>query len=311
MDKGAPALREADCALTVPPINDAGYIEHLLALCRQHQIRLLLSVNDLELPLLAEHRSRFHDVGTIVVIGSPEAVHICFDKWATFQFLQKHNLPAPATFTSLDEARQALRSNEISFPLVIKPRWGTASLCVEYAEDQEELEWAYQLVHKKLMRTILAEISATDLQRSVLIQEGLVGYEYVLDIVNDLQGHHVATFVKKKLSHSMEPGGAYRTVTVESPPLEELGRAIGEKLGHLGVVDCDAFISQGRCYALEMNPRFGGGYPFTHVAGVNVPAALIAWARGEQPDPRWLEIEQGVESIKCEQLVVVSRETAD
>ena len=262
MDGDAPALREVDDSFVVSPIDDPGYIEHLLALCQQYRVRLLVSVNDLELPLLAEHRSRFSDIGTIVVVSSPTVINTCFDKWATFEFLKQHELPAPATFTSLDEVGQAILQDKVSFPLVVKPRWGTASLCVEYAHDQEELELAYRLVHKKLSRTILAGISATDPERSVLVQEQLLGQEYVLDIVNDLDGRYVTTFVKKKLSHSMEAGGAYRTITVENPPLEQLGRTIGEQMGHVGMMDCDAFVSQGRCYALEMNPRFGGGYPF-------------------------------------------------
>ena len=307
LDKDAPAFQEADRAFAVPPISDAGYMEHLVALCQRHQVRLLVSVNDLELPLLAKQRPRFLDVGTIAVVSLPEVIDVCFDKWATFEFLKKNGLRAPATFISLDETRQAILQDEISFPLVVKPRWGTASLCVEYAYDLQELEWVYWMVHRKLSRTILADISATDREHSVLIQEQIVGHEYVLDIVNDLKGRYVTTFVKKKLSHSMEPGGTYRTVTVQEPSLEQLGKAIGERLGHVGTLDCDAFISEGHCYALEMNPRFGGGYPFSHLAGVNVPAALIAWARGEEPDPGWLEIEYGVKMVKCERLVVLSR----
>ena len=38
-----------------------------------------------------------------------------------------------------------------------------------------------------------------------------------------------------------------------------------------------------------------------------MPAALIAWARGEQPDASWLKIEQGVKSVKCEQIIVLAR----
>ena len=36
-----------------------------------------------------------------------------------------------------------------------------------------------------------------------------------------------------------------------------------------------------------------GGYPFSHVAGFNFPAALIAWANGEDLDSRWPTIQPG------------------
>ena len=35
-------------------------------------------------------------------------------------------------------------------------------------------------------------------------------------------------------------------------------------------------------YILEMNARFGGGYPFSHMAGVNLPKAIIHWLNDEE-----------------------------
>jgi carbamoyl-phosphate synthase large subunit len=52
-------------------------------------------------------------------------------------------------------------------------------------------------------------------------------------------------------------------------------------LGHIGNLDCDIFESDGRYYLLEMNPRFGGGYPFSHVAGANYPDAICTWIEGK------------------------------
>ena len=54
---------------------------------------------------------------------------------------------------------------------------------------------------------------------------------------------------------------------------------------HIGNLDVDVFVKNDKYYVLEMNARFGGGYPFSHVAGANVPLALVQWLKGEQPDP--------------------------
>jgi carbamoyl-phosphate synthase large subunit len=63
-------------------------------------------------------------------------------------------------------------------------------------------------------------------------------------------------------------------------------------------------------FVLEMNPRFGGGYPFSHVAGANLPAALVAWVTGQPINPNWLTIKSDVLSSKCARLVTHKRKYA-
>lgn len=299
----APALQEADKGFLLPPVNQIDYFDILLDLCQQHQVRLLLPLNDLELPLLARQRDRFLKVGTLAVVSSPEIIDTCYDKWATFKFLESYGIPAAKTYLSLVEARQALEQGEISFPLVVKPRWGSASIGITYPKDDEELELTYRFVKKLLAKTFLAEISASDPERCVLIQERLSGQEYGFDVINNLEGSYTTTFVKRKLA--MRAGETDRAVTVENNELKKLGEKIGQTLGHVGNLDCDVIVGQkGHC-VIEMNPRFGGGYPFSHLAGANLPAALIAWANGEKPDLRWLKIEGNQTISKCERLVTI------
>ena len=299
----APALQAADKAFVVPPINDKQYFDHILELCQRHQVRLLISLNDLELLPLARQRDRFLQVGTIPVISSPDVINICFDKWATLEFLKRSNLTFPKTYLTLAEAQNALSQGKINFPLVIKPRWGTASIGIEFPEDDEELALAYQLVKKKLKRTILAEVSSTDEARSILIQEKVQGVEYGLDIINDLEGGYVTTFVKRKIS--MRAGETNQAVTVENERLSKLGEVIGQRLNHVGNLDCDVFLTQEKCYVLELNPRFGGGYPFSHVAGADLPAMLVAWANGETPRLSLPIVKPNVTASKYDQLLVL------
>lgn len=163
----------------------------------------------------------------------------------------------------------------------------------------------YRLVKKLLPRTSLAEISANDPERCVLIQEQLFGHEYVLAVINDLNGSYVNTFVKRKLH--MLSGETDRAIVVEDEQLQKLGEAISQKLGHIGNLDCDVIIGQNGCFLLEMNPRFGGGYPFFHIAGANLPAALIAWASGENHEPDWLRVRPNIMAAKFDCFSVIER----
>ncbi len=298
----ASALQEADDYFIVPPVDHSDYFSTLRNICQKHQIGLLLSLNDLELPLLARQRENFLELGTIPVISAPHIIDICFDKFKSAEFLREQGIAVPGTYTTLEDAQAALNRGDIAFPLIIKPRWGTASIAIDYVEDNEELELAYTLAKRRIKRTILAEMSMTDFDRSILIQEHLDSEEFCIDIINDLQGNYVCTFIKRKLAK--RPDGADRAITVENEQLLQLGALIGRALGHVGSLDCDVFINNGICYVLDLNPRFGGAYPFSHMAGANIPAALIAWAEGKEPDSSWLKVNANVLSSKCDRLVI-------
>jgi carbamoyl-phosphate synthase large subunit len=302
----APALQDADAAFVVPRVDDESYVEVLLGICEEHHVDLLIPALEIELPLLAMNRERFARIGTLPIVSSRKVIDTCFDKLETARFLADCDLAATRTFDSLDAARGALSRNDLTFPVVVKPRWGVSSIGTEFPEDAEELELAYKLVRKRIARTFLADISATDPEHSVLIQEQLSGAEHGLDIINDLSGRYVCTFAKRKLR--MRAGQTDRAITVHNESLEMLGRSIGQALCHIGNLDCDVFVTETGNHVIDLNPRFGGGYPFSHVAGANLPAALIAWAENREPDPEWFKIEPNVLVSRADAYVVIDRD---
>jgi carbamoyl-phosphate synthase large subunit len=304
-NENAPAMSEADLSIIVPTYDVAYYVEILLSLCEDNDIGLLLPLNDLELPILAKERSRFQKIGTFPVVSSPDVIDICFDKWKTTNFLREHGIPCPLTYTSLDVALMALDKQELIFPLVVKPRWGSGSIGVQIVRDREELRLSYSLLRRRLSQTILGTASEADPNHNVLIQECLLGEEYGLDVVNDFEGNYVTTFVKQKLG--MRAGETDRAKTVDSTILRGLGERIGRILGHIGNLDCDVFVGPDTFGVLEMNPRFGGGYPFSHAAGANLPAAFLSWADGRKPNQKWLSVDSNIISSKCDRLLVLNR----
>lgn len=54
-----------------------------------------------------------------------------------------------------------------------------------------------------------------------------------------------------------------------------------------------------------MNARFGGGYPFSHAAGIDLPRALISWKKGEQPKKEWLTARYGIRAQKAIKILVM------
>ena len=76
MQLSAPALQIADVKIKVPAVYDPNYINITLDICKQQNIDLLLSLNDLELPILADNKKRFEQQGVIVIVSDPEVIEI-------------------------------------------------------------------------------------------------------------------------------------------------------------------------------------------------------------------------------------------
>jgi carbamoyl-phosphate synthase large subunit len=300
----APALAAADEGIIVPAMNARDYCDALLAICRERQVRLLISANDLELAGLARRAEDFYEAGTIPVISNPAVIATCQDKWSTFQFLRSHEIPTPDTYLGLEPAREALARGALKFPIIVKPRWGSSSIGLERVENDRELALAYEWGNIQLRRSIFWGLSEGDHENGLVFQEQLQGDEYGMDVVNDFDGNYVATLARRKLV--MRCGNTDRAVSVDDHQLERLGDILGRRLAHVGPLDCDVMMTDSGPQVLDLNPRIGGGYPFSHRAGANLPAALCAWANREEADPAWLKARPGVLASRCDGILIVN-----
>ena len=302
MQLTAPALQAADVKLQVPAVYDPKYIDITLNICKEQKIDALISLNDLELPILAENKAKFEALGVKVIVSNPEVIDISFDKYKTAQWVASFGLNAPKTYVTLASAKEALVKGEIAFPLFMKPRWGSGSIGLETIDDMEELDIYYHLLMKKIKKTILATASVGD--EYIMIQEKLTGNEFGLDVMNDLEGNNVAVSVKQKLA--MRAGETDKAITVDLPEVREMGATIGRNLKHIGNLDVDIMQrANGDYCVLELNPRFGGGYPFSYEAGANMPKAILQWLKGEFVDAKTLQPEYGKMFAKNDYLMEI------
>lgn len=292
------ALAVADRAFVSPLIRSEEYVPWLLELCRTNDVGLVVPLFDLDLQQLAHARPLFEDAGVTVVVSSPSVVELCQDKWRASEYLVANGLQSPDAYLSVDDALSA----GIQFPAFVKPRWGTGSIGVHRVDAIEDLQALYDLADRAVRASYVGEFDDAKESR-VLVQQAAVGVEYGLDVINDLQGNYVCTFVKRKLA--MRSGETDGAVTVEDPELAKLGETLGTKLRHIGVLDVDVIRTDEGCQIIEMNPRFGGGYPFSHVAGADIPRALMAWAQRLEPQDDWLKIRTGVKALKEITLLVI------
>ena len=300
MSRTAPALHEADESFAVPAVDDGAYIPALLELCKENSVGWVISLNDVELPILATHRAAFESIGTKLLVSSRQVVDICFDKLKTAEFLNENGLFYPETFIELPAALLALQQGRVKFPLFVKPRWGSASIQIFRVDTPKELELAFQLAQINLQKTFL-KVDEKLASESILIQQGLPGAEYGIDILNDLHGNVRSVYVKKKLA--MRAGETDKSQLVDNPMLQALGEKLGKLVKHIGNLDCDVFYDGKTATVLEMNPRFGGGYPFSHMLGANYPKAIIDWFTDIESDTSLFTKDTGRVISKCDTLI--------
>lgn len=279
-DENAVAFFFGDEAIITPLIYDSNYIDFLLDFCIKKNISVIIPVFDIDLYILSMNRNLFKFNGINVVVSDSATVEICNDKWKMKRFLEEDQILTPKTYLHLNEAIKAIVNHKIEFPLVVKPRWGMGSIGIYEVNSLEELKILYYKTKKQIKNTYLKYESKQSYETSILIQEKIHGQEFGVDIINDLDGIYQNTIVKKKCS--MRAGETDIAMVVKAPIIEKLGCLISKKLKHIGNLDMDVILTEdGKTYIIDLNARFGGGYPFTHCAGVNLPKAIIAWVSGE------------------------------
>lgn len=274
------AFAYADRTVITPLIYSEEYIPFLLSYCKKYSITVLISLFDIDIMILAQNKKRFKEEGIHVIVSDSEVIRRCNDKWETYCFCRRQNIDTPATYIDLIKANDELKVGNLQFPVIIKPRWGMGSLQIYSAYNCEELELLYKKCKRDIRKTYLKYESNVDIENSVLIQQQLVGQEYGIDIINDLQGKFQRAIAKKK--YGLRAGETDCAEIIRNDEMDKFSKHLASIMGHIGNLDVDAFIFNGKIYLLEMNARFGGGYPFSHLAGIDLPSAIIKWVSGEK-----------------------------
>jgi len=271
----SPALFEADYSAVSPLIYDNKYENFLLNYCTENKINLVISLFDVELPVLSRLKENFNTIGITILVAEKEITDIANDEWLTQFFLKSNNFNVAPTYLNIETFYKDIKLNLLNFPVFIKPRWGMGSMSVYKANDLDEVNFYFKKTSEEIENSYLKHESVKSKGNTVLIQSGLSGEEYGLDVINNLNGEYQTTIVKKKIA--MRSGETDAAITVFEPILQDLGRRIGELTRHPGNLDMDVFFDGKTPYILELNPRFGGGYPFSHISGVNLPKAIVKW----------------------------------
>ena len=103
----------------------------------------------------------------------------------------------------------------------------------------------------------------------------------------------------------MRSGETDKAVSVIDVEFSKIAKMIGDATKHLGNMDCDFFVTNNKVYFLEMNPRFGGGYPFSHEAGIDTPSIYLAWLNDDLDVDKFNNFEANKMFSKCDYMMPI------
>ena len=261
-DRRAAALYVADIAAIVPRISAPDYVEALIRLCRKHEVALLVPLIDPALPVLAARAADFERVGTRLMVSSPETIAIGADKTATGAFFRANGFRTPRIFSETEVA--ALGAND--FPVFAKPAEGSSSIGAGSIRSAEELS-----IRRAADPTLV-------------VMELVRGEEFTIDVYVDFQG--VPRCAVPRLRLETRAGEISKGITVRDEALIALSLEVACKLpGAIGCLTLQAFkVADGGYVFIEINPRYGGGYPLSWHAGADYTRWMIEEAAGVAPD---------------------------
>jgi len=289
-------MHAADIAIVSPPAYHQEYVPFLLDICERYDIKLLCSLHDLDIFMLSQQRDSFHERGVFTTLPSPAWARVTLDKWECIQTLSDADITVPWTTVNMESALKAIKFGEISFPLVVKSRVGFGSLGLKHCSNESELIEAVENAKQSMVHVGTNDYIKFPDDESVLIQEKINGREICITVFNDLEGNYLSHFTCEVLA--MRAGESDCAISIDREPFRVFSQRLSNICSHTANWGFDCLQDQSGLKVIDINPRFSGDYPFHHLAGANVPRALLELIRGQSVDEINLTHNPGVTMFK-------------
>jgi carbamoyl-phosphate synthase large subunit len=244
------ACQVADGSFKVPHVSDPTYFDTLLAICRSNKITLIIPTIDTELALLAKNEKLFLNYGIIPVVSTIGFIDKCRDKRKIHSFLEAHNINIAKEFSKYN----------FEYPFFIKPYDGSRSVDTYLIKSEKDLT-DYHLNNEKLM---FLEYLDHDLYE-----------EYTCDLYYNKKHELKCAVPRKRIE--VRDGEVNKGMTENNALVPYIKEHLSVIDGARGCLTAQFFKHKenNRIVGIEINPRFGGGFPLTYLAGANYPKWII------------------------------------
>lgn len=243
------ACHLSERSFALPRATCPSYVDEVLSLCHINKIKLVVPTIDTELLVLAEASACFLQHGISLVISDLDFVTISRDKRLSVDYFQSIGIASPSIYDM----------SSIRFPCFAKPYDGSCSKNAFLLNSSDDLTMSVRNNPKMMYMQY--------------IDDSFV--EYTVDAYYDSSSALRCLVPRKRLE--VRGGEVSKAITVRSFLYDFLLSRLSSVRGARGCITFQFFCNEnsGDIYALEINPRFGGGYPLTHESGSNFVSWLI------------------------------------
>lgn len=253
----APAGYVSDHCFQVPRVTDPSYLDLLIQLCLENRIELIIPTIDTELLLLAGNKEKLQQNGITAIVSSLDFVVACRDKRNSNVLFQKLNIRVP-------EPRD---KNHPVYPMFAKPYDGSLSKDLFVIRNEQELT-PEVMNHPKLI--FMEYIDKSQYK------------EYTVDLYYGRDNQLKCIVPRERIE--IRAGEINKGRTRKNYLVQYLKEHMGYIPGVIGCICIQLFYreSDQDVIAIEINPRFGGGYPMSYHAGANYPKYIVQeYLKGE------------------------------
>jgi len=246
----APVSYICDGCYKVPRVTSPEYPEVLMKICEENEIGMIIATIDTELLLLADLKEEFNKRGIIVMVSDKPFITMCRDKRNTGEFFESHGIRVP----------KEIDKYHPTFPLFAKPYDGSLSANLHYIRNAEELTPEIMNDEKLLFMEYI---------------DKNVYKEYTVDMYYGKDNRVKCIVPRERIE--IRAGEINKGRTAKNEIVDVLKRQFDYIEGCVGCICMQLFFHPETkdIVGIEINPRFGGGYPLSYACGGNYPELLI------------------------------------
>lgn len=246
----APACYISDKTFSVCRCTDASYIDQLYELCIKNKINIIIPTIDTELKILSENKDTFQKDGIFIIVPDSYFISICRDKRKTYKYMESIDIPMP----------KLIDLNNPHFPMFAKPYDGSLSTNIHVIQSGEDLTTEI-LNDPKLI--FMDYIDKEEFK------------EFTVDMYYGRDNKVKEIVPRERLK--IRAGEINKGITRKNYIVNFLKERMGMIPGVVGCLCLQLFYreSDNQIYGIEINPRFGGGYPLTYHAKANYPEYIL------------------------------------